>query len=68
MTGLRQPPPLGFATKITIDFIDDPEKVFAEASACFFLLHLPTSASTRADFFKKFDKAVLYSLNHFGQC
>ena len=68
MTGLRQPPPLGFATKITIDFIDDAEKLFVEVSACLFLLHLPTSATSRTEFFKNFDKAVLYSLNHFGQC
>ena len=67
MTGLRQPPPLGLATKITVDFIDDAEKVCAEVSACFFLLHLPTSATSQAEFFKYFDKAVLYSLNHFGQ-
>ena len=66
MTGLRQIPPLGFSKKIAVFFLE-PSKVLPEVSACFYTLHLPVSVETKELFFERFDQAVLYSVNHFGQ-
>ena len=66
ITGLRSIPPLGFSKKITILFLDS-SKVLPEVSTCFYNLYLPVSISMKEIFFERFDQAVLFSVNHFGQ-
>ena len=67
LTGLRRIPPIGFSRKINIAYHADNDKVLPESSACFNMLHLPTSAPSQSIFDARFDQAVLYSLNYFGQ-
>ena len=66
MTGLRSIPPLGLGKKIKVLFLD-PAKVLPEVSACFLYLYLPVNIASKEVYFEKFDQAILYSLNHFGQ-
>lgn len=67
LTGLRVVPPLGMTKKIHIYFHYDSTKVLPEASACFNMLYLPRGVKSEEYFYDYFDKAVLFSLNHFGQ-
>lgn len=63
ITGLREIPPLGFPKGFAIYFIDNPDKVLPEVNACFYTLHFKSKEELCA----RFNQAVLYSLNHFGQ-
>ena len=67
LTGLRIVPPLGMTKTINIYFHSDSAKVLPETSACFNMLYLPRSMQSETAFCECFDKAVLFSLNHFGQ-
>ena len=66
ITGLREIPPLGFPKGFAIYFIDNPDKVLPEVNACFYTLHLPLHFKSK-ELCARFNQAVLYSLNHFGQ-
>lgn len=67
VTGLRCPPPLGLSKSISVQFLANPDKILPEAKACFNFLELPTNASSKEEFFCRFDTAVLGSVNYFGQ-
>ena len=47
-TGLRSTPPLGFNQRITLQFIN---KELPEASACFYILYLPTKLKSKEKFY-----------------
>ena len=64
LTGLRK---LGLSSKISVSFHSDSTKVFPGSSACFHMMYLPRSLPSKEVFVQNMDKAILYSLNYFGQ-
>ena len=64
ITGLRSVPPLGWDNKVT--FFYTYHKTMPEVATCFLQLWLPLGCPSYRAFEDNFDRAVLYSLNHFG--
>ena len=66
VTGARTMPPRGYAFGRKLRFSYHNRK-FPESSSCFLHLALPSGCSNFEEFCCNFDKAVLWSLVHFGR-
>ena len=60
MTGLVEIPPLGFPSKINVQFLHSAGKVFPEANTCDYLLSLPLHGEYD-DFCQRMTSGILQS-------